>query len=152
MNAIIATLLLGAAPISEIRGAVIYGIGVGLEPWLAYVLGLIGNLLPVIPLLLFLDRVSTMLSRRFVAMHRFFEWLFTRVRHKHSAHFERWGLLGLLIFVAIPLPMTGVWSGAAAAFLFGFRRFPAFIMLTLGAAIAGGIILATIQTGTHILR
>ncbi len=144
------TLILGATPISEIRGAILYGIAAGLHPWAAYFLGLLGNIIPLIPALLLLEKGSQWLSAVSPTMRRFFTWLFARVQRKHSAHFEKWGLLGLFIFVAIPLPMTGAWSGAVAAFIFGLRRWPAFLMLVLGAAAAGLIVLGTVQTGISI--
>jgi uncharacterized membrane protein len=73
-------------------------------------------------------------------MDRFFTWLFSRTRRKHSRSFERWRDLALCFFVAIPLPGTGAWSGALAAFVFGvpFRR--AMVAITCGVLIAGVVV------------
>jgi len=66
----------------------------------------------------------------------FFEWLFARTRHK-SAQIEKYETLGLAIFVAIPLPATGAWTGAMAAFLLGLKFHHAMLSILLGVVIAG---------------
>jgi uncharacterized membrane protein len=104
----------------------------------------VGNLLPVVPLLLLLDPVSRALSDRSETFRRFFDWLFDRTRG-HTARFERWGALALFLFVAAPLPTTGAWSGCAAAFVFGIRFAPAL------AAIAAGTMVAALITTLPIL-
>jgi len=116
-------------------GAIPLAVGVyGLSPMQAYLISVFGNLLPVIPLLLFLGPVSDYL-RRFSVGDRFFTWLFARTRNKHIKDHERFGLGALAVFVAVPLPMTGAWTGCAIAFLLGFRFWPAF------AAIASAFLL-----------
>lgn len=75
---------------------------------------------------------------------KFFDWLFARTRHKFTGQYEKWGELALVIFVAIPLPMTGVWTGSVAAFLFGIPKKRALILVSLGAFIAG--IIVTVMT------
>ena len=136
----LSTILLSATPISELRGAIPIAIGIyGMGPIDAYILAVIGNMLPVIPLLLFLDPVSTYL-RRFKMWDIFFSWLFTRTHRKHSERFERYGTLALIIFVAIPLPVTGAWTGCAAAFVFGIKFRHALLAIFSGVMIAGVIV------------
>jgi len=138
------TLLAAALPISEVRGAIPLAIAVyGYDPWQAYLLSVFGNLLPVIPLLLFLGPVSDYL-RRFALLDRFFTWLFARTRRKYIQEHESFGLTALAIFVAIPLPMTGAWTGCAIAFLVGFRFGPAFAAISSGVLLAGAIVTATV--------
>ena len=138
----LATILLSATPIIELRGAIPIAIGVyGMDPIIAYILAFIGNMLPVIPLLLFLDPVSTYL-RRFKIGDMFFSWLFSRTHHKHSERFEKYGTLALTIFVAIPLPVTGAWTGCAAAFVFGIKFRHALLAISAGVMIAGAIVTA----------
>lgn len=138
----LATILLSATPISELRGAIPIAIGVyGMGPVETYILAVIGNMLPVIPLLLFLDPVSTYL-RRFKIGDMFFSWLFTRTHHKHSERFEKYGTLALTIFVAMPLPVTGAWTGCAAAFVFGIKFRHALLAISAGIMIAGVIVTA----------
>lgn len=139
------TLIFAALPISEVRGAIPLAIGVfGYSPQEAYLLSVLGNLLPIIPLLLFLGPVSDYL-RRFALWDRFFTWLFARTRKKYIQEHEDFGLAALAIFVAIPLPMTGAWTGCALAFLLGFRFWPAFAAIAAGVLIAGAVVTATVM-------
>lgn len=134
----------GALPVSEVRGAIPLAIGMyGFAPWQAYLLSVLGNLLPIIPLLLFLGPVSDYL-RRFGWGDRFFSWLFARTRRKYIQDHENFGLTALAIFVAIPLPMTGAWTGCAVAFLLGFRFWPAFAAIASGVLLAGVIVTAAV--------
>lgn len=147
----LATILLGATPIMELRGAIPIAIGVyGMDPITAYILAVIGNLLPVIPLLLFLDPVSTYL-RRFKIGDMFFSWLFTRTHRNHSEKFERYGTLALTLFVAVPLPVTGAWTGCAAAFVFGIKFRHALLAISEGVMIAGVIVTALTLGGISIV-
>ena len=134
-----------ALPISEVRGAIPLAIGVyGFSPLQAYLFSVAGNLLPIIPLLLFLGPVSEYL-RRFSVGDRFFSWLFARTRRKYILDHENFGLTALAIFVAIPLPMTGAWTGCAVAFLLGFRFWPAFAAIAVGVLVAGLVVTAAVM-------
>ncbi|MDI6718025.1 MAG: small multi-drug export protein [Methanomicrobiales archaeon] len=126
---------LGALPFFEARYAIPFAILLGFAPLEAYALGLLGNILPVIPLLLFLEPVSDWLSARSGLFDRFFAWLFERTR-RHGDRFERWGTFALFLFVALPVPVTGAWSGAAAAFIFGIQFRHALPAIAAGAAVA----------------
>jgi len=137
-------LLAAALPVSELRGAIPLAIGVyGYDPWEAYLLAMLGNLLPVVPLLLFLGPVSDWL-RRFTFWDKFFTWLFSRTRRKYIREHESFSLTALALFVAVPLPVTGAWTGCAIAFLVGFRFWPAFAAISIGVLLAGVIVTATV--------
>jgi uncharacterized membrane protein len=138
------TLVVASLPVSEVRGAIPLAIGVyGFPPWQAYLLSVFGNLLPVIPLLLFLGPVSDYL-RRFSWGEWFFSWLFARTRKKCILEHENFGLAALAIYVSVPLPITGAWTGCAIAFLLGFRFWPAFVAIAAGVLLAGVIVTATV--------
>jgi len=138
------TLIVAALPISEVRGAIPLAVGVyGFSPLEAYLISVLGNLLPIAPLLLFLGPVSDFL-RRFSLGDRFFTWLFSRTRRKYIQDHENFGLTALAIFVAVPLPMTGAWTGCAIAFLLGFRFWPAFAAIAAGVLIAGVVVTAAV--------
>ena len=138
------TLLAAALPVSELRGAIPLAIGVyGYDPWQAYLLSVLGNLMPVVPLLLFLGPVSDWL-RRYVLWDKFFTWLFSRTRRKYIREHESFSLTALALFVAVPLPVTGAWTGCAIAFLVGFRFWPAFVAISAGVLLAGVIVTATV--------
>jgi uncharacterized membrane protein len=135
----LATLVIAMLPISELRGAIPYGITVGGLSWQeAYVLAVIGNFIPVLPILWFIGPVSDKL-RRFRMFDCFFDWLFARTRRKGKL-IERFEVLGLMMFVAIPLPVTGAWTGCVAAFLFGVRKRLAIPSIFLGICLAGVVV------------
>ncbi|MDZ7859928.1 MAG: small multi-drug export protein [Candidatus Krumholzibacteriota bacterium] len=131
---------IASLPISELRGAIPYALAIGISWQKAYIISVAGNFLPVIPILLFLGRISESLSNRYSFFDRFFTWLFERTRSK-SELIERFEALGLILFVAIPLPVTGAWTGCAAAFIF---RIP--LRHAIPAIIAGIFISGTIVT------
>jgi uncharacterized membrane protein len=127
-------------PIIELRGAIPFGLLV--EPKLpvvtTYVIAALGNFAPVVPILLFLDPVAQYL-RRVHLFDRFLTWLFARTRRRGRL-IEQYEAVGLAMFVAIPLPVTGAWTGALAAFLFGIRLKYAVISIIIGILVAGVIV------------
>jgi uncharacterized membrane protein len=127
-------------PITELRGAIPIAIGqYNLNPLEAFVLGVLGNLVPVVFLLHFLGPIEQRL-RIIQVFDRFFDHLFHRTRKKHSERMDRYGAIGLVTFVAIPLPVTGAWTGVAAAYVFDIKKRYAFPAITLGVIIAGIIV------------
>ncbi|MCD6379354.1 small multi-drug export protein [bacterium] len=105
----------------------------------AYIIAVAGNFLPVIPILLFLGVVSEWLMSRYKSFDRFFTWLFDRTRRK-SKLIERFETIGLILFVAIPLPITGAWTGCVAAFLFKIHLKHAVPAILAGILISGSIV------------
>jgi len=130
--------LLAAVPVFEVRASVPLGIAVyKLAPLTVILLSVIGSILPVLPLLWFLNSATERL-RKIARFDKFFEWLFTRTRARSKliADFE---LIGLTLFIAIPFPGTGVWTGTIAAYLLGLPLIPTFICAVVGTTIASGI-------------
>lgn len=134
----LALTLVGMLPIFELRGAIPLGFVLNMPLYKILFFSIIGNLIPVIPLLLFLRPISEKL-RRFIIWRRFFEWLFERTRKK-AAIVERYEAMGLMFFVSIPLPVTGAWTGTIAACLFKIKFKYAFFAISLGVIIASGIV------------
>jgi uncharacterized membrane protein len=133
------TVVLAALPISELRGAIPYAMTVGGMNWReAFVLSVIGNFIPVLPILLLLESVSTWL-RRYRLWDRFFTWFFERTR-KRGRLVERFEAIGLILFVAVPLPVTGAWTGCVAAFLFKIPLKLAVPAILCGILIAGTVV------------
>lgn len=131
-------LAISTLPIVELRGAVPVGINLLRMDWRwVYILAVAGNMIPIPFILLLLGPVSRF-CMRFALGRRFFEWLFARTRRK-GAGIEKYETLGLTIFVAIPLPATGGWTGAMAAFLMGMKFHHAMLSILLGVLIAGVI-------------
>lgn len=147
------TFFVAALPLSELRGAIPLAIlKFGFSPLKALAISVLGNILPILPLLLGLEKISQYLSRKFYWFNRFFNWLFERTRIKHSKHFIYWGDLALFVFVAIPLPLTGAYSGAAAAFVFGVPLKHAFWSIVLGVLAAGLIVAAVTVFSENIFK
>jgi len=149
INKEIAVVVLAALPISELRGAIPLGIILDFSPLKTYFLAVLGNLLPVIPLLFLLEPVSKKL-RHIKLFDRFFTWFFERTKKK-AGLIEKFEALGLILFVAIPLPITGAWTGCAAATLFKIRFRYALLSIVLGVLIAGLVVLGLSLAGKEML-
>ena len=132
-------LIISALPIFELRGAIPVAINLFHFNWYyAFLLAIIGNLIPVPLILLFLNAVVRFLSR-VSFFDRFFRWLFAYTR-KRGGIIERYERIGLALFVAIPLPVTGAWTGSLAAVLFGLKFKHAMLSIFIGVLIAGIIV------------
>lgn len=133
-----AIFLLAMFPVIELRGAIPLAVAWDLPLLTSFVVAVLGNMAPVLPLLYFLGPVSRWLEKHFLIFRRFFQWVFNRSR-RHEHQIEKYGYWGLVVFVAIPVPGTGVWVGSALAFLLGLKVLPSFLAMTLGVVIAGSI-------------
>ena len=130
--------IVAALPVSELRGSIPLGVMMHMPFEKVFLLSVLGNILPVLPLLYLLEPVSARL-RRVGFLKRFFDWLFERTRRRAEL-IERYELLGLMLFVAIPLPMTGAWTGCIAASLFGLNKKSSFFAVCAGVVIAAIIV------------
>ena len=135
----LAVLFISALPVVELRGALPVAINVWEMQWYyALTLAIIGNLLPVPFILLFLEAVTRRL-RRIDFFDRVLSWLFERTRRRGRI-IEKYERIGLVLFVAIPLPVTGAWTGSLAAVLLGLKFRVALISIAIGVFIAGVIV------------
>lgn len=131
--------IISALPVVELRLALPIAINVFHMAWYkAYCLAVIGNMLPVPILLLFLDSLAKVVSRAEIG-RRVVNWVFERTRRQGKT-IERYERIGLTLFVAIPLPVTGAWTGSIAAFLLGLKFRYAFLSILVGVIIAGAIV------------
>lgn len=126
-------------PLWELKGAIPTGLLLGLPLWETFLWAYIGSILPVPFILRFTQPVMARL-RQTKQFKRFAHWLEARTMRKSST-IRKYSLVGLLIFVAIPLPTTGVWSGALLASFFGLKLLPSFLMIIAGNLIAGLLVL-----------
>ncbi|MEW6101833.1 MAG: small multi-drug export protein [Candidatus Omnitrophota bacterium] len=145
MNKELIVMITAALPVSELRGAIPLALSFGMPLSKAFWLSVAGNCIPVIPALFLLEPISRRL-RKFRVWARFFDWLFERTKKKADS-VQKYEALGLAIFVAIPLPMTGAWSGIVAASLFKIRFRYAFISIVAGVIAAGLIVSALCSLG-----
>jgi uncharacterized membrane protein len=134
-------------PFVELRGSIPVAIGVyGMDPVYAFVISVIGNLIPVPFILLLLGKVEKWLSSRYKRWDRLFKWLFKRTRDRASDSIQKYEMIGLALYVAIPLPVTGAWTGALIAYVFNLDLKRSFISITAGVIVAG-IIITMVMVG-----
>jgi uncharacterized membrane protein len=133
-------------PISELRGAIPLAISTYHFDWYyAYLFGVVGNLLPVPFILLLFNTLIPLLSKvRF--LDRLMQWYFNWTKRR-SKTIERYGWLGLVIFVSIPLPVTGAWTGSILASLLGMKFKYSFSAVVVGVLIAGVIVTCATMLG-----
>ena len=145
----IMTMVIAAVPVVELRGAIPAGAAAGLEPWLACGAAIVGNLLPVPFIILLVRQVFDLLRK-----HPFFAPkidALERRAHLKGRLVRKYRLLGLTLFVAIPLPGTGAWTGALVAAFLNIRLRNALPAITLGVLIAGGLVTLMTMGVIHLL-
>lgn len=137
----LATFLIALIPIAELRVAIPVALGVYKLPiWQAIFFASIADIIIAALIIYFLGPIHKFLSGKFKRVDKFFDWLFKRTRRKFSGKYETWGNIGLMIFVGIPLPMTGSWTGSIAAWLFGMPKKRSLSYISLGVIISAGIV------------
>jgi len=142
-----ATFIIGMTPISELRGAIPVAVGVyHMNIWEAFFWAALGNVFVAALVVIFLEKIAVFLSKHFLFWKKFFDWLFERTRKRAQDKIEKYGMWGLFVLVAIPLPMTGGWTGAIAAFIFGIPKKKAIGVISLGV-IAAGVIISVLTVG-----
>ncbi len=137
-------MLTAALPVIELRGAIPVGISLGLSPIHSLILSFIGSMIPV-PIILFTIRPIF----NYLKKTKMFKNIVHRLTKKSlnkSGNIKKYGVWGLILFVAIPLPGTGVWSGSLAAALINMRFKLAFPAIFIGNLIAG-ILIMTLSNG-----
>lgn len=140
MEGILKTIFWAMVPVSEIRGAIPVGIANGLDPWLTYFLGVIGNMLPI-PILILLTRKILLWMNKHNILTGLSNWLQRKGEEKGKV-VQTYSFWGLMILVAIPLPGTGAWTGALVASLLNMRLKSALPSILLGVMAAGLIVIA----------
>lgn len=135
-------ILISALPIFELRAGIPVAIYYGFKPWEAYFLATFGNFLPIPFLLLFLNKLLE-LVKKFRTLWRLYELVYSRVERKREL-IDKYGYIGLTLFVSVPLPVTGAWTGCLLAFLLGLKKLKAMIAILVGIMIAGIIVLTPV--------
>ena len=121
--------IISLCPILELRGGLIAATLLGVKPVVAYIVSIIGNTLPVPFILLFITKVIDWMEKSKVKwMKRVAKWLRNKA-HKNKEKIEKYGYLGLVLFVGIPLPGTGAWTGCLVASVFDMDRKKSFLTI-----------------------
>ena len=141
------TVLVSMLPVVELRGGIPFGVAAGLSMPAAFLAAFIGNMLPVPFLILFVRRLFAWLKVKVPLVRGAVNWLEARTEKKKEAvlKYQTWGLF---IFVAIPLPGTGAWTGAMIAAALDMRLSKAVPAITAGVLAAGFIITCIARSGT----
>ena len=127
-------------PIIELRGAIPLGAALGMPWWLNYICAVVGNMIPIPFILLFIRKfIAWMTASRVKFFNKIGGWL-TRKAEKNREKIEKYSFWGVCLFVALPLPVTGAWTGSLAAATIGMKRWKAFFSCLLGVMIAGVIV------------
>jgi len=144
MSDILQVFLLSMTPIGELRLAIPVGIAVyHINATSVFFVSVIGNLVPAIFLLFFLKKVSEYFSKKSRLFQKLYAWWENNARDKHSEKIQKYGAIGLALFVAVPLPLTGAWTGALLATIMELpikKSLPAI----LGGVIGAGLIVTVL--------
>jgi uncharacterized membrane protein len=146
MPAALTTFLLAMLPVTELRAALPLGIKFGLSPLEAFFWATAGNVLMAVALIFLFEPVAVFLQQHSRVFKKIIQKVFQKTRHRHSKNFNRFGALFLVLLVAIPLPGSGGYTGALAAWLFGVSRKSTIGLVSLGLILSGLIVLG-ITTG-----
>ena len=150
-NPIVHSLVLSLLPVSELRGGIPYAVANGIHPLTAYIMCVLSNMLVIPIVFVFLET----LHRFFYRVHLYrmlFDKLVVRTKKKAQENVDRWGYWGVMMFVAIPLPITGAYTGTLAAWLLRLDKKKSYGYLVLGVVIAGIIVSVATLTGIGLLK
>ena len=131
-------------PILELRGGLLAAALIGLDPVPSYIISIIGNILPVPFILLLINKILDWM-RKSKKFKKVAKWLDEKVE-KHKGQIEKYGYLGIVLFVGIPLPGTGAWTGSLIASVLEMDKKKTFFAVLAGVFIAS-IIMMVISFG-----
>ena len=135
----IITFIISLLPILELRGGLLAAGLLNVNPWLAYVISIVGNLLPIPIILMFLTPVFNWMKGT-KRLKKIVDKLEAKV-DKNKSKFEKGEFIALILFVGIPLPGTGAWTGALIASVLGMDKKKAFIAIVIGIFMASIIMM-----------
>ena len=134
------TVLVSMLPVVELRGGIPFGVAAGLSMPVAFLAAFIGNMIPVPFILLFITKIIALMTRsRVKFFNKIGTWL-TNKAEKNREKIERYSFWGVCLFVAVPLPVTGAWTGSLVAATIGMKWWKALLSCFLGVLIAGVIV------------
>ena len=142
MNKLIYVFLISMLPIIELRGAIPAGFALGLPAWQCFLASVVGNILPVPFILLFIRAVLKWMTRSNIAFFKKIACWIEEKAKKNAPKITKYATWGLLLFVAIPLPGTGAWTGALVAAMLEMDVKHALLSVFCGVLLAGCIVTA----------
>ncbi|KKW32157.1 MAG: hypothetical protein UY76_C0039G0004 [Candidatus Uhrbacteria bacterium GW2011_GWA2_52_8d] len=142
----LASALLASLPVTELRAALPIALLVfELDPFTAYFWTVFGNLIPILLVYLILPPLMMFALRYTPRLNRRLETFFDVLKTKHGDRYSKWGAFFLFLFVAMPLPGTGVWTGTVLAVVFRIKPTLAISYIVAGLLVAGLLVLAITQ-------
>ncbi len=151
MRVIVNAIILSLLPIAELRGGILYAIIKGINPITAYLVCCLSNILVFPIVYIFLGYINGYFMK-FKFYEKLFNKFVVKTRKKTRKLIEKWGFWGIMIFVMIPLPVTGAYTGSFAAWLFDVEKKKAFLAVVLGVLIAGIIVITIVLTGNETFK
>lgn len=144
-------------PISELRGAIPFAVAHGIPWYWAYPFAAVLNALVAPVCWIFLATVHKLFygatpEKGVQWYKRFFDRTVEKARKKLSVQVEKWGWFGIAVFVAIPLPLTGAWTGTIGAWILGVSKRYTMLAVTLGVIVAGAVVSAVVILGVEALN
>lgn len=133
-----AVIILSMIPVIELRGAIPVALSLGMHYKKAFLISFIGSSIPAIPIIFLIGYVFRLLEKI-----GFFKRLIDKIKIKalkKREQIDKYGYIGLYLFVAIPLPGTGVWTGSLISHLLQLNKFKSLLMVILGNLTAGIIV------------
>ncbi len=149
MNDYIYSIILSMMPIAELRGGIPYALAHNIHPVTSYLMCCAANLLAFPIVYLFMGFLHDLFSKM-EWYSRLFDKIVIRTRKKVGENIEKWGFWGLMVFVMIPLPVTGAYTGTFAAWLFDIQKRKSFLAVSLGVLISGLIVSAVFLSGVEL--
>ena len=143
------TMLVSMLPVIELRGGIPFGVALGLPYYLAFPAAVAGNLIPAPIIVVYIRRIFMLMRRHLPRLNFLVDRLEKKV-HLKGKKVQKFQYLGLWLFVSIPLPGTGAWTGAMAAAFLDMRLKKAMPAITMGVLTAGGIMLALTHVGVNL--
>ncbi|WP_276876702.1 COG2426 family protein [Anaerococcus hydrogenalis] len=134
----VALIIISMLPLIELKGSIPIGLAMGLKPFQTYIYSIIGSIVPSIFILMWIMPVFDYMKKK-DSLKKLVAWAEKKAKKKEG-NIKKYEYLGLFLFVAIPLPGTGIWMGSLIASILGLKKMKSFLTISVGNVIAGIII------------
>jgi uncharacterized membrane protein len=148
LRRVIQVMLLSLAPLVELRIAIPYGITKGLHPMVAIGAAVVATWAVIVPMFVVMDLFYDRFFSRIALIRRIVE----EVRARGRGHVERWKVIGVGIYVSLPIPGPGIYSGVVLAWVFGLPRRPAILALAAGVLVSALLVAGIATPVIHPIR
>ncbi len=148
LRRVIQVMLLSLAPLVELRIAIPYGITKGLHPMVAIGAAVVATWAVIVPMFVLMDLFYDRFFSRIALIRRIVE----EVRARGRGHVERWKVIGVGIYVSLPIPGPGIYSGVVLAWVFGLPRRPAILALAAGVLVSALLVSGIATPVIHLIR